>query len=87
MQEQSRMARLAKADILSVAREELADANEARFDYGLPQTRRAAQILRLLGNPYCFRVGGLSVKVEFLENAPPLQECLTGFLRRKKSGL
>ena len=44
-------------------------------------------MLKEMRNPYCFRVGDLGVKVEFLDNAPPLQDALSDFFQRKKSGL
>ena len=38
-------------------------------------------------NPYCFRCGDTAVKLEFADNGPPLQDIMTGFLVRQKSGL
>ena len=38
-------------------------------------------------NPYCFCIGGIGVKIEFAENGPSLQDTLTDFLLRQKSGL
>jgi len=29
----------------------------------------------------------MGVKLEFLDSAPPLEDCFTDFLQRKKSGL
>ena len=75
------------ADSHAVWQEELPDAQKMVFDYDLPQAQRAARILSQMSNPYCFRVGNVSVKLEFPQNAPSLQECFTRFLQRKKSGL
>ena len=38
-------------------------------------------------NPYCFCIGGVGVKIEFAESGPSLQDTLTDFLLRQKSGL
>ena len=38
-------------------------------------------------NPYCFCIGGIGVKIEFAESGPSLQDTLTDFLLRQKSGL
>ena len=70
-----------------VSKEELVDASGLRFDPQVPQELRAAYLLNAIGNPYCFRVGELSVKLEFADNAPSLQDTILDFLQRKKSGL
>ena len=36
---------------------------------------------------YCFCIGGIGVKIEFVESGPSLQDTLTDFLLRQKSGL
>lgn len=66
---------------------ELVDVSGLTFDYTLPREQRAAQALRSIQNPYCFRVGDLGVKVEFPEDAPTLQDCLSDLLQRKMDGL
>ena len=38
-------------------------------------------------NPYCFRYGDMAIKLEFAEDGPTLQELLTAFFLRQKSGL
>ena len=78
---------LSSADVQGAGRKEPADVSGAVFDTGIPRTQREAQILRLTGDPYCFRVGELRVKLEFPDGAPPLQEVFSGFLRRKKNGI
>ncbi|MBS6956722.1 MAG: hypothetical protein KH230_26340 [Enterocloster asparagiformis] len=87
MQNQIRVAELAGVDITAVNKEDLVDVSGLIFDTAVPKEQRAAQVLRKVKNPYCFRVGDMGVKLEFLDNAPPLQDCLNDFLERKKSGL
>ena len=74
-------------DISKIDKSELSDVSELSFDYSLPPKERAARILEHVKNPYCFRYGETAVKVEFADNAPPLQEVITKFLIRQKSGL
>lgn len=38
-------------------------------------------------DPFCFRCGEIGVKLEYDNNAPPLQEVLTRFMLRKQSGI
>ena len=65
----------------AVDKETLVDAS------GLPLEKRAARMLEQLKNPYCFRYGDMAIKLEFAEDGPSLQELLTGFFLRQKSGL
>jgi hypothetical protein len=57
------------------------------FDRTLPREERLARFVKRAVNPYCFSVGGVGVKIEFAEGGPSLQETLTAFLIRQKSGL
>ena len=87
MEERGRISELAEVDITTVNKEDLVDVSGLAFDNTVPREQRAAQVLRKVKNPYCFRVGDMGVKLEFLDNAPPLQDCFSDFLQRKKSGL
>lgn len=87
MQKQINLTELASVDIQKVSKEELVDASNLHFDLQVPQKSRAAYLLNAIGNPYCFRVGELSVKLEFVEHGSSLQDVLLTFLQRKKSGL
>lgn len=84
---QSDIAALGNVDIQKMNKEELTDVRGMELDVSVPRQLRAEYILKMTGNPYCFRVGDLGVKLEFMDSAPPLQEILSDFLRRKKSGL
>ena len=81
------IAALAGVDIRKVNKEELVDVSGMSFDPSVPQELRAGYILKTTSNPYCFRVGDLGVKLEFLDSAPSLQDALSDFFQRKKSGL
>ena len=78
---------LAAIDIETVNKEELVDVSGLTFDNTVPQEQRAARVIEMVKNPYCFRVGEMGVKLEFSKGAPALQDRLTDFLKRQKSGL
>ena len=84
MQKQVDLTELASVDIQKVSKEELVDASNLHFDPQVPQKSRAAYLLNAIGNPYCFRVGELSVKLEFAEHGPSLQDVLFPFFREKR---
>lgn len=78
---------LRNVDISAVDKTALADVSRVKLDNSLPKDKRMARILRATKNPYCFRYGDMAVKIEFADNAPPLQDTMTDFLIRQKSGL
>lgn len=67
--------------------QKLADISTLELNNSLPKEKRMAYVLEKLKNPLCFRYGDMGIKLEFDDNAPPIQEVLTNFLIRKKSGL
>ena len=73
-------------DIGAVAPESLPDVSGMAFDTSLPREERIALFLQAVENPYCFCIGGIGVKIEFAESGPSLQDTLTDFLLRQKSG-
>lgn len=74
-------------NIGAVSADALADVSGMAFDLTLPKKERQARFIQRAVNPYCFNVGGVGVKIEFAENGPSLQEMLTAFFIRQKSGL
>ena len=74
-------------NIGAVSADALADVSGMAFDRTLPREERLPRFVRRAVNPYCFNVGGVGVKIEFAENGPSLQEMLTAFFIRQKSGL
>ena len=65
----------------------LPDLSGVTLDKAIPQEKRITEMLVLTPDPYCFRYGEVGVKVEFAENGPSLQDMLTNFFIRHKSGL
>ena len=74
-------------DIGAVSPESLADVSGMTFNNALSREDRVLRFLQAVKNPYCFCVGGVGVKIEFAESGPSLQDALTDFLLRQKSGL
>lgn len=84
--QQVSVSELANVEIQKMNKDELADVSGLALDPGVPQELRAGYLLKAAGDPYCFRVGDVGVKLEFSDGAPCLQEVLFRFLQRKKSG-
>ena len=74
-------------DIGAVAAESLPDVSGMTFDNALSRKERISRFLQTVENPYCFCIGGVGVKIEFAESGPSLQDKLTDFLLRQRSGL
>ena len=74
-------------DIGAVAAESLPDVSGMTFDNALSRKERITRFLQTVKNPYCFCIGGVGVKIEFAESGPSLQDKLTDFLLRQRSGL
>lgn len=87
MQKQINMVKLAGVDIMTICKEDLVDVRNLTFDTSIPIEQRAAWILGAVKNPYCFRVGDMGVKLEFLDNTQVLQNAFHDLLNRKQSGL
>lgn len=79
--------KLRGVDIAAVDKSKLADVSTIKLDAALSKEERAAYVLQHTPNPYCFRCGDVGVKVEFADGGPTLQDIVTKFLLRQKSGL
>ena len=73
-------------DIGAVAAESLPDVSGMTFDNALSRKERITRFLQTVKNPYCFCIGGVGVKIEFAESGPSLQDKLTDFLLRQRTG-
>lgn len=61
-------------DIRMLKWEDLVDVTEIKIDENLPRPERIAEFIRQAGNPYCFRVGEVMVKVGFSDEGKPFEE-------------
>ena len=74
-------------DIGAVDKETLADASGFTVDPMLPKENRALRMLEHLKNPYCVLLLDIRIKPDFDDDGPYLEELLTAFFLRQKSGL
>ena len=68
-------------DIRTVDPETLVDVNTIEIDDSLSPKERAAEFVRQVKNPYCFRVGDMIVKNEYSDDGVTLQECFEQYAR------
>ena len=81
-----KLEQMRSVDIGAVAAESLPDVSGMTFDNALSRKERISRFLQTVKNPYCFCIGGVGVKIEFAESGPSLQDKLTDFLLRQRSG-
>ena len=74
-----------RVDIAAIDKDALVDVSGMTFDNTLPKEQRAANMLAVMKNPYCFRHGDMVIKLEFADDGPSLQDLLTSFFLRMKS--
>ena len=67
-------------DIRTVDKNQLVDLNSVVIDESRPVQERMVSFLQQIGNPYCFRVGDVAVKVVNKENGPTFQQNLEDML-------
>lgn len=68
-------------DVRTVDPEALVDVTEIQIDESLPKEERAAEFLRQVKNPYCFRVGKMIVKNVYSSDGVTLEERFEQFAR------
>ncbi len=67
-------------DIRTVDKNQLVDLNSVVIDESRPVRERMASFVQQIGNPYCFRVGDVAVKVVYKESGPTFQQNLEDML-------
>ncbi len=88
LQQQMSIEQLSSVDIQTVNREDLIDVSGTTFDNSIPHKQRAAQILRITGNPYYVFVLVIYASSWSFWIVPRLlQDAFSSFLQRKKSGI
>lgn len=68
-------------DIRQVDKSQLVDLNTVHIDESLPVPMRVASFVEQVGNPYCFRVGDVAVKVKYRADGPTFQQNMEAILR------
>lgn len=68
-------------DIRTVDKSTLVDLNSVRIDDTRPIPERIYSFLEQIGNPYCFRIGDVAVKVNYRSEGPTFQQNFVDLLR------
>jgi hypothetical protein len=67
-------------DIQTVDRAALIDLRDVPIDGKLPQRERLAEFIKRIGNPYCYKCGGIVVKESFSDNGKTIEDCLEQYM-------
>lgn len=68
-------------DIRTVDKSTLVDLNSVHIDDTKPIPERIYSFLQQIGNPYCFRIGDVAVKVNYRTEGPTFQQNFEDLLR------
>lgn len=71
--------RMAEVDIREVDGSALVDIDTVKINRELPEQERIADYIRQIGNPYCYRSHGVTVKISFTGDKN-LTDCLASVL-------
>lgn len=69
-------------DIRAVDPDSLIDIRDIQVNPGRPREERIRDFVRQAGNPYCFRVGKVAVKVSFAEGGATLEDRLESLMMK-----
>lgn len=70
-------------DVKKVDRDQLADINDVEIDMSRPKEERCARFLEQIGNPFCYKCGGVVVKVRFADTDKTLDDRLEQYIRSR----
>ena len=68
-------------DIRTVDLDTLTDVNEVSINMNLPKTERMAQVIKQLGNPYCFKSGKIAVKINYADTSATIDDRIENYMR------
>ncbi len=67
-------------DIRSIDKEKLIDIRSLSINEKLPLQERVMDFIEKIGNPYCFLVGDIVVKVEYEDTDVTFEQCFNKIL-------
>jgi hypothetical protein len=73
------LAALSQVDLTTVDRSKLVEINDIVIDPDASIPERAEQFFSQIGNPYCFLVDGITVRVCFNPDGKPLSQVLSDY--------
>jgi hypothetical protein len=68
-------------DIRTVDPATLKEISDTIINPDLPFAEKALDYMRQIGNAYCFRHGGVAVKVNHSQSGGSINDCMEGFIR------
>jgi len=68
-------------DIQCVSRENIVDIRDTNVKSDMPLLERALDYISQIKNPYFFRCGKITVKIEHSETDITLEDCMEGYFR------
>ena len=71
---------LLDVDFNNVKIEDLTDIRKIKIDKNQPQSKRQAQFLKQVGNPYMLRRGRMMIKVSFANNGLSMEQAFENLL-------
>ena len=70
-------------DIRTVDIDTLRDIRDVKVNTDLPKEERVLDVIRQIGNPYCYRHGKYVVKISFTDTDVTLEQRMLAYLRSK----
>jgi len=67
-------------DVSTVDRAVLVDLQDVPINDKLPQRERLAEFIRRIGNPYCYKCGGIVIKESYSNNGRTIEDCLEQYM-------
>lgn len=77
---------MSQVDIRTVNPDELVDIADVKINPDLPVKERIADYIRQIGNPYCYKSHGITVKISFA-GKKTLEECILNCVKESTSAL
>ena len=75
--------RMRDVDPAALDRSALKDIRDVHVDTELPKKERILDLIRQIGNPYCYRCGDYVVKVGFADTDVTLEDRMLSYIRSK----
>ena len=72
-----------EVDVCTVDPDTLVDIDEVAVDASLPREERIRSFLTQIRNPYCFKCGGMVVKISHADTDVTLEERMEHYLRTR----
>lgn len=75
---------LQAVDIRTVDKGSLVDIESVNIDMTKPPKEKAADYIKQIKNPYCFKCKGYAVKLEFSDTGRTLADCFNNYVETLK---